>query len=183
MRAKFQWDACKQLALVHTHMNEEAQLRAISSAPEGAPPVAHSDAWHSCDQPADSVQADASLIGSVLCSESTYKTIFHSFTEDQHHGLTAQMSDLQRSAEKRISWRLLPVLLLLTVVSFIDRTNLAFASVQMNQDLNLSGSIYGLGSGMFFLGYAAFQVTKHCCVWLLVLLQLPRAMARLHLCP
>lgn len=38
--------------------------------------------------------------------------------------------------------------------NYIDRTNLAFASVQLNADIGLSPSIYGLGSGLFFISYA-----------------------------
>jgi sugar phosphate permease len=44
------------------------------------------------------------------------------------------------------------------VINYIDRTNLAFASVQLNEDIGLSASVYGLGSGLFFLSYALFQV-------------------------
>jgi len=44
------------------------------------------------------------------------------------------------------------------MVSYIDRTNLAFASVQMNAELGLSASIYGLGGGLFYLCYGLFQV-------------------------
>jgi hypothetical protein len=43
--------------------------------------------------------------------------------------------------------RLLPPLLLLVVISYLDRTALSFASIQMSQDLQLSSSMYGLGSG------------------------------------
>jgi hypothetical protein len=38
--------------------------------------------------------------------------------------------------------------------NYIDRTNLAFASVQLNADIGLSPSVYGLGSGLFFISYA-----------------------------
>jgi hypothetical protein len=62
-------------------------------------------------------------------------------------------------AERRLSFRLLPWLVLLVMASFIDRTNLAFASVTMMKDLGMSNTIYGLGSGLFFLGYASFQVS------------------------
>lgn len=43
---------------------------------------------------------------------------------------------------------------LLCCSNYIDRTNLAFASVQLNADIGLSPSVYGLGSGMFFISYA-----------------------------
>ncbi len=53
---------------------------------------------------------------------------------------------------------MLPLLVSLVLVSFIDRSNLAFASLQMRADLGLSTATYGLGSGCFFLGYALLQV-------------------------
>ena len=40
----------------------------------------------------------------------------------------------------------------------MDRVNVSFASLQMNDDLKFSATIYGLGSGVFFLGYASFEV-------------------------
>lgn len=54
-----------------------------------------------------------------------------------------------RSAEQAVSARLLPPLLLLVIISYLDRTALSFASIQMSQDLGLTGSLYGLGSGDF----------------------------------
>ncbi|KAF6260770.1 major facilitator superfamily domain-containing protein [Scenedesmus sp. NREL 46B-D3] len=47
------------------------------------------------------------------------------------------------------------------MVSYIDRTNLSFASIQLSQDLNLSSTIYGLGSGAFFLAYALGQLPSN----------------------
>ncbi|KAK9915973.1 hypothetical protein WJX75_006795 [Coccomyxa subellipsoidea] len=47
---------------------------------------------------------------------------------------------------------------LLTVLNHMDRANLAYASVQLNVDLKFSDSVYGLGSGIFFLGYMVFQI-------------------------
>jgi MFS transporter, ACS family, tartrate transporter len=46
----------------------------------------------------------------------------------------------------------------LGILCYLDRTNLSFAAVQLNQDLGLDCATYGLGSGVFFLGYALFQV-------------------------
>jgi sugar phosphate permease len=46
-------------------------------------------------------------------------------------------------------------------INYIDRTNLAFASVQLNADIGLSPSIYGLGSGLFFIAYAFFQLPSN----------------------
>jgi len=59
---------------------------------------------------------------------------------------------------RRVGRRLLPLLLVLYVVAFLDRVNIATAALTMNADLGLSASTYGLVSGSFFLGYVAFQV-------------------------
>ncbi len=55
-------------------------------------------------------------------------------------------------------WRILPLILLAYVIAYMDRVNISFASLQMNDDLKFSATIYGLGSAMFFLGYALFEV-------------------------
>jgi MFS transporter, ACS family, tartrate transporter len=61
----------------------------------------------------------------------------------------------------KVTRRLLPFLLLLYVVAYIDRVNIAFASLQMNDDLGLSASMYGFGASIFFLGYALFEVPSN----------------------
>ena len=58
----------------------------------------------------------------------------------------------------KCAWRLIPFMVLLYLVSFIDRTNAAFAALTMNTDLGFSPSIFGFGAGLFFVGYALFQV-------------------------
>jgi len=63
-----------------------------------------------------------------------------------------------RSAMKKAMWRILPLILLAYVVAYVDRVNVSFASLQMNDDLKFSATIYGLGGGLFFLGYALFEV-------------------------
>jgi ACS family tartrate transporter-like MFS transporter len=63
-----------------------------------------------------------------------------------------------RSAMTKAMWRILPLILLAYVVAYMDRVNVSFASLQMNDDLKFSATIYGLGGGLFFLGYALFEV-------------------------
>ncbi|EIE23112.1 MFS general substrate transporter, partial [Coccomyxa subellipsoidea C-169] len=50
---------------------------------------------------------------------------------------------------------------LLTVLCYLDRTNLAFAALQLNASLNLTGTEYGIGSGIFFLGYTLFFIPSN----------------------
>jgi ACS family tartrate transporter-like MFS transporter len=61
----------------------------------------------------------------------------------------------------RIRWRLLPFMFLLYIVSYLDRVNVGFASLQMNRDLGLSDTVYGLGAGIFFIGYFLFEVPSN----------------------
>ena len=58
----------------------------------------------------------------------------------------------------KCAWRLIPFITLLYVVGFIDRSNVGFAALTMNWDLGFSPTIYGLGAGIFFLGYVTFQI-------------------------
>lgn len=62
---------------------------------------------------------------------------------------------------KKAAWRLLPLLFLLYVVAHIDRVNVGFAKLQMAQDLQFSDTAYGIGAGIFFLGYFLFEVPSN----------------------
>jgi MFS transporter, ACS family, tartrate transporter len=61
----------------------------------------------------------------------------------------------------RISWRLLPLIIVSYLVAYIDRTNVAFAALTMNKDLAIGSYVYGLGAGIFFVGYALFEVPSN----------------------
>jgi MFS transporter, ACS family, tartrate transporter len=62
------------------------------------------------------------------------------------------------SARTRIAWRLLPFLFLLYIANYIDRTNIAYATLGMKGDLGLTDSVFGTASGIFFIGYFALQI-------------------------
>lgn len=66
-----------------------------------------------------------------------------------------------RSALAKAWWRLIPFLFLLYIVAFLDRVNVGFAALQMNEDLGLSDAVYGLGAGIFFVGYFVFEVPSN----------------------
>lgn len=66
-----------------------------------------------------------------------------------------------RLALRKASFRLLPVLALGYGIAFIDRANISYASLRMNQDLHFTATIYGLGAGLFFLAYAACEVPSN----------------------
>jgi ACS family tartrate transporter-like MFS transporter len=61
-------------------------------------------------------------------------------------------------ARSRVAWRLLPFLFLLYVANYLDRTNIAYATLGMKGDLGLSDSVFGTASGIFFIGYFALQI-------------------------
>lgn len=66
--------------------------------------------------------------------------------------------ELGERALARAARRLIPLLAALYFVSFLDRVNIGFAALTMNADLGLSASAFGLGAGIFFVGYTLFTV-------------------------
>lgn len=69
--------------------------------------------------------------------------------------------DLGRATTARVARRLIPFMFTLYIANYLDRVNVSFAALQMNRDLGLSGAAYGLGAGVFFLGYVLFQVPSN----------------------
>jgi len=69
--------------------------------------------------------------------------------------------EFRRRTIVKVSWRLLPLVVVSYLVAYIDRTNVAFAALTMNKDLGLSAYAYGWGAGIFFLGYALFEVPSN----------------------
>jgi MFS transporter, ACS family, tartrate transporter len=62
---------------------------------------------------------------------------------------------------RKVALRLLPFLFLLYIVNIVDRMNVGFAKLQMLNDLGLSEQVYGLGAGMFYVGYMLFEVPSN----------------------
>jgi ACS family tartrate transporter-like MFS transporter len=69
--------------------------------------------------------------------------------------------EVDRRVVRRAAVRLLPLLVLLYLVNYLDRVNVGFASLTMNADLGLSSAAYGLGAGLFFIGYFVFEVPSN----------------------
>ncbi|WP_436411648.1 MFS transporter [Variovorax ginsengisoli] len=67
----------------------------------------------------------------------------------------------RKAMYRKITWRLIPLLFLAYVVSYVDRINVGYAKLQMSSDLHLTDAIYGLGAGIFFVGYALFEVPSN----------------------
>jgi len=62
---------------------------------------------------------------------------------------------------KKIFFKLMPLLMLCYFMSFLDRTNIALAKDRMEIDLGISAAVYGLGAGLFFLAYALFEIPSN----------------------
>src|SRR5689334_1356079 len=62
---------------------------------------------------------------------------------------------------RKVFWRIVPFLMLCYVVAYLDRVNVGFAKLQMSQDLGFSETVYGLGAGVFFIGYFLFEVPSN----------------------
>ncbi len=61
----------------------------------------------------------------------------------------------------RVTWRIIPFLFLCYVVAYLDRVNVGFAKLQMVADLKFSETVFGLGAGLFFIGYFLFEVPSN----------------------
>jgi ACS family tartrate transporter-like MFS transporter len=64
----------------------------------------------------------------------------------------------ERGAMNKAMLRIVPFLLLAYIMAYIDRVNVSFAALQMNADLGFSATVYGFGGGLFFIGYALFEI-------------------------
>jgi ACS family tartrate transporter-like MFS transporter len=70
-------------------------------------------------------------------------------------------SEIERRTIRKVAWRLLPLIVVIYFVAYIDRTNVSFAAFGMTRDLGLTAYIYGWGAGIFFLGYFLFEVPSN----------------------
>lgn len=62
---------------------------------------------------------------------------------------------------RKAAWRLIPILFLAYLINFIDRVNISFAKLQMSHALGLDEVAFGVGAGMFFIGYFCFEVPSN----------------------
>ena len=60
---------------------------------------------------------------------------------------------LEHLTLKKITWRIVPFVMFAYFIAFFDRINIGFAALTMNQDLGFSSTVFGVGAGMFFIGY------------------------------
>ena len=74
---------------------------------------------------------------------------------------TAPTNELAAVTLRKVTWRLIPFLFVLYVIAWLDRVNVGFAGLQMNTDLGFSSTVFGFGSGIFFLGYCLFEIPSN----------------------
>jgi len=68
---------------------------------------------------------------------------------------------LERETVRKVTWRLLPFLMLCYLFAFIDRGNIGMAALQMNQDIGLSPQMFGFAGSLFFIAYFIFEVPSN----------------------
>ena len=71
------------------------------------------------------------------------------------------MEDVEKRVIGKVMWRLIPFLIVCYFVAYLDRVNVGFAKLHMNQALGLSEAAFGLGAGLFFVGYFIFEVPSN----------------------
>ena len=82
-----------------------------------------------------------------------------------HHGSSPLSAEEKRLTMRTVTWRLLPLLFVCYIIAYIDRINVGFAKLHLREVLGVSedkfNSAYGLGAGLFFIGYFIFEVPSN----------------------
>jgi ACS family tartrate transporter-like MFS transporter len=77
-------------------------------------------------------------------------------------GARAQATaDLEKRTMDKVTWRLVPLLIVCFAIAFLDRVNVGFANATMSRDLGLSAAAFGGAAGIFFVGYFFFEVPSN----------------------
>jgi MFS family permease len=69
--------------------------------------------------------------------------------------------DIGAATMRKVGWRIVPFCILLFIVAFIDRINVGFAALEMNRSLAIGSEAFGLGVGLFFIGYFLFEIPSN----------------------
>jgi len=75
--------------------------------------------------------------------------------------LPAPASAEESSVYAKVGWRLMPLLVICYMIAYLDRINIGYAQLQMKQTLPFSDAVYGLGAGIFFIGYFLLEVPSN----------------------
>lgn len=82
-------------------------------------------------------------------------------TYDNSTGLAPLSEAEGERLMRRILWRIIPFIFICYVISYLDRTNIGFAAISMNQDLGLTATMFGWAAGLFFFGYFMFEIPSN----------------------
>ena len=81
--------------------------------------------------------------------------------EELQLAATTDSPEFEKATYAKVTWRVIPFLFLLYILAYLDRVNVGFAKLQMSTDLSFSDTVYGLGAGIFFIGYFFFEVPSN----------------------
>lgn len=73
----------------------------------------------------------------------------------------AMSQSLEKQVIRKLTRRIVPFIMLLYFIAYLDRVNIGFAALQMNDDIGLSAAAFGFGAGVFFIGYFLFEVPSN----------------------
>jgi MFS transporter, ACS family, tartrate transporter len=76
-------------------------------------------------------------------------------------GTTTAAADAERRVFAKIGWRLMPILILADIFNYLDRNNVGFAGLTMNQAIGLTATQLGFGAGVFFVGYCFLEIPSN----------------------
>src|SRR3954451_14936985 len=76
-------------------------------------------------------------------------------------GAALDTPDVQARTVRKVATRLIPALLVLYIIAYLDRVNVTFAQDKLQDDLGFSGAVYGFGAGIFFIGYFLLEVPSN----------------------
>jgi MFS transporter, ACS family, tartrate transporter len=77
------------------------------------------------------------------------------------HQVVGEVPSMEAQVMRRVLGRILPFLMILFVMNVLDRSNVSVGALGMNRDLNINQSLYGLGAGIFFIGYFLFEIPSN----------------------
>lgn len=69
--------------------------------------------------------------------------------------------DIEKSAIKKLTWHIVPLMILLYFLAFLDRNNMAYAAMALEDSLGLTATAFGFASGIFFIGYFMFEIPSN----------------------
>ena len=77
--------------------------------------------------------------------------------QPEHSATRSEVDALYR----KVFWRTIPILIVSYIIAFIDRGNVGFAKLQFMSDLGFTEAVFGLGAGLFYLGYSLFEIPSN----------------------